>query len=372
MKYESEGAVSRRGLLAAGCAACLPGPASAAAAPTDLLLQPSPVTARGDRKLLTDIAAAGGALFAVGEMGLVLRSDNSGATWTQQPSPTSVMLSAVHFVTASDGWIAGHDGVILATRDGGRTWKLQFDGRGGDAQMLEAARALSAAASTDAAKEAAEDAVAAAERSVKAGPSRPLMGVRFLDQQAGFACGAFGQLFETNDAGERWRYIGERLSNPDALHLNGVFSTPEGEVLVAGEAGTVFRSRDRGQSWTRSEVGYRGYLYGILALPGNVRVAYGFKGNVFRSADGGDSWKPVIKPTAKTLVAGITFGDQAVLLDEDGQILLSLDGGQFFRPHGERLKLRRLSSFAHAGNNIVGVGAGGVAVRQFGAVDRKA
>ncbi|TAK84484.1 MAG: glycosyl hydrolase, partial [Aquabacterium sp.] len=107
----------------------------------DLLDLPGPATSRGAHKLLLDVGAGGPGLVAVGEMGLMLASADQGRTWTQQPSPSSVMYTGVSFVDARTGWAVGHDGVIVATTDGGRSWKRQFDGRKANEAVLAAARA---------------------------------------------------------------------------------------------------------------------------------------------------------------------------------------------------------------------------------------
>ncbi len=340
-----------------------------AAAPVDLLAAPAPATRQGARKLLVDVATAGKRLVAVGEFGLIVRSDDQGASWVQSPSPTSVMLTAVSFADERNGWAVGHDGVILATRDGGTSWAMQFNGQQGDPQMLEAARAQlertperagpEPGGATTTRRELAEDALASAEAAVKAGPSRPLFAVRFSDANNGFAAGAFGQLFHTADGGQHWAYIGDRIDNLEGLHLNSITLTPDGDVLVAAEAGTVFRSRDRGRTWARTAVGYKGYLYGVLALPKSVLVAYGFKGNAFRSADGGTSWTAVPSRSVKTIVAGTVRGEQALLIDEEGQLLVSSDAGESFKRTGERLRTKRLSAFVMSGDTLVAVGMGG-------------
>ncbi|WP_323122947.1 WD40/YVTN/BNR-like repeat-containing protein [Burkholderia alba] len=342
-----------------------------AEAPLDLLGTAAPVTRNGARKLLVDVTRAGKRLVAVGDMGLIVRSDDGGASWVQSPSPSSVMLTAVAFADERDGWAVGHDGVILSTQDGGATWRRQFDGRQGDAQMRVAARAalerLRAAPGADAKRrEQAEDAVAAAEQSIAGGPSRPLLGVRFFDAASGFAVGAFGQLFETADGGQHWNYIGDRLDNGEGLHLNGITLIPDGGVLIAAEAGVVFRSNDRGRTWSRGETGYKGYLYGVLALPDAVLLAYGFKGHAYRSVDGGRTWTAVRSGTDKSIVAGALGRDQApLLIDEEGQLLTSSDHAGSFHPVGARLSARRLSSFTLFGAqppSVATVGLGGIGI----------
>jgi photosystem II stability/assembly factor-like uncharacterized protein len=62
---------------------------------------------------LTGIARAGKRLVAVGERGIVVLSDDDGATWRQASVPVSVTLAAVQFPTPTQGWVVGHYGVVL-------------------------------------------------------------------------------------------------------------------------------------------------------------------------------------------------------------------------------------------------------------------
>lgn len=355
-----------------------PAPPGAAGA-ADLLATASPATHHGQRRLLVDVVNTGRRIVAVGEDGLVMVSQDDGQSWSQSPTPTSVMLTAVHFPTPQAGWAVGHDGVILATHDGGATWERQFDGWQGDQQMLVAARAqlarlpASQAGTSDNPSDQRmmlEDNLAGAEAAVEAGPSRPLLAVRFANERTGFAAGAFGQLFATDDAGRHWRYIGDRLDNPEGLHLNALTLTPDGHVYIAAEAGVVFTSPDMGRTWTRSATGYKGHLYGVLALPGDVLIAYGFNGHLFRSLDGGQAWKPVISATSRSFVAGTVLDGAALLLDEEGQLVRGTDQGEDWSPMGERLPVRRVGGMAlvlarwasparHLSFDVLTVGLGG-------------
>lgn len=362
--------------LCAAVVASEPPRSTGQAKPIDLLTQPAPATVHGARKLLTDIAQAGNRLVAVGEAGLALFSDDEGKTWRQAPTPTSVMLTSVSFATDKAGWAVGHDGVILATRDGGNTWQRQLDGRQADPLILTAVKAqldkLPPGNAEDPSPQRlqAEDAVAAAEAAIAAGPSRPLLAVRFFDADRGVAAGAFGQLFQTTDGGKQWAYIGDRLDNPEGLHLNGLTLTRDGQILIAAENGTVFASPDQGRTWTRSATGYNGYLYGVLALPGSGLTAYGFNGHVFRSVDGGANWKPVNSHSARSIVAAEAIPGGALLLNEEGQVLVSRDEGATFKPLGQRLPVKRLSGVALLKHNaLVTVGLGGAAVHSLDKVD---
>jgi len=64
-------------------------------------------------------------LWVVGEFGTIMASDDGGRTFRQQHAPIETTLSGVHFVDAQHGWAVGIDAVILRTADGGVTWSAQ-------------------------------------------------------------------------------------------------------------------------------------------------------------------------------------------------------------------------------------------------------
>lgn len=76
----------------------------------------------GATNQLGGVACPGDSLcFAVGfnGSGLVLRTDDAGATWQSQPVPASNPLNAVFFVDALRGWAVGDNGRIVHTGSGG-------------------------------------------------------------------------------------------------------------------------------------------------------------------------------------------------------------------------------------------------------------
>ena len=96
----------RRDLLAlsAGCAAfAILHPAVAAQREFAALRQPALKTSKLAGAAMLASAKAGRRLVCVGERGLVIYSDDGGATWQQADVPVSVTLTAVQFVTESLG-----------------------------------------------------------------------------------------------------------------------------------------------------------------------------------------------------------------------------------------------------------------------------
>lgn len=317
--------------LLVGAAALVPAPAAAA---LDLLALPALQSHKAAKGMLLAVASAGQRIVAAGERGIIVYSDDQGASWKQAQVPVSLTLTTLHFVSRDVGWAAGHDGVILRSVDGARTWHKQFDGNTANALILADLKARVAAASgqAPAVVEALENALADAESGASFGPSMPLLGLWFRDAANGLAVGAFGQLFQTADGGQTWACRNGRIGNPEGLHYNSIAQMADGSLMIAGEGGKLRRSRDGGASWETFDTGYRGHLYGALTLAGsNKIVAYGFAGSVLTSLDDGKTWGSAPKRLNKALVGGfVQAGGELVLAAGDGQLLRSRDQGMTF------------------------------------------
>lgn len=74
--------------------------------------------------------------FVCGEFGTVLATSDGGRTWRKLPVGTEKTLFGVSFSTPERGWVVGIDGLVLRTRDGGKTWDVQR-GRMGTGDLEE-------------------------------------------------------------------------------------------------------------------------------------------------------------------------------------------------------------------------------------------
>ncbi len=64
--------------------------------------------------------------WGVGQLGLILRTEDGGETWTQQANSKQaqgVQIFAVQAVDANRAWAIGEWGTRILTEDGGRTWQ---------------------------------------------------------------------------------------------------------------------------------------------------------------------------------------------------------------------------------------------------------
>jgi len=309
---------------------------------TDPAARPSIIAPLASKSLLVDLAWAGQRVFAVGERGHVLHSDDAGATWTQVQVPGSANLTAVHFPDDRHGCAVGHIEMILCTSDGGASWKLAH---------------------------------------FSPENTQPLLDVWFADAERGLAIGAYGVIYSTTDGGGVWSQVpfepaplpGAARVEPEAedmeaevdlgfeFHLNAIARGPGQRLYLAAEAGRLFRSDDDGTSWRELPSPYDGSFHGLLPLDGDALLAFGLRGNLFRSDDGGSSWQAIETGTTALLNAGCRVNaDTVVIAGMAGVILVSHDGGRRFTLTQQDDR-RAISAIVPAGDGeLIVAGEGGV------------
>ena len=225
------------------------------------------------RMLLLDGAVVGAEIVAVGERGTILRSCDRARTWQTVASPTPATLTAVAFAPdASHGWAVGHDAIILATADAGRTWAKSHQGENLQDSFLD---------------------------------------VLALDAQRAIAVGAYGLCVVTADSGKTWT---RRKILEDDRHLNRLSRGPTGTLYLAGERGALLRSADDGANWTAIAAPYDGSFYGILPLDQRTLVAHGLRGRAYRSVDDGASWSPLAIETPALLATALKLKSNFIVL----------------------------------------------------------
>jgi len=324
-------------LLGAGFAV----PGQAADQPARLAAVQSPLASKA---LLTDSARAGNRIVAVGTYGNIVYSDDGGEHWQQAAQvPTQVLLTAVTFVDERNGWAAGHDSLILRTRDGGVNWTIAY-----------------------------QDPVPEGD------VPKPILDIRFADPLHGVAVGAFAFMLVTADGGEHWQVI-DTADLYDLLEAAGLEPEPnfnaiaprDDGFLIAGELGTLLFYQPGAapgngapdipaSPWRILNSPYRGSFFGVDVLRSGELLIYGLRGHCYRSRDDGDSWAEIPTDTTANLYATAETNAGDLIVAGAGGTLLRLrsgSGGVERIPYGgfngfasvQRLDDRHLLLFGDAG-----------------------
>lgn len=296
--------------------------------PATLIAEPAPLAARS---LILDLADGPGRAIAVGERGHILVSEDR-REWRQVENvPTRSSLTGVAIV-GERAWAVGHDGVILASTDGGLTWTRQR------------------AQPYDPALDDLHNGV-------------PLLDVWFADETNGIAIGAYALMLKTSDGGaswtqqtlpagdaaaaadpeaaavpaddaaadgagdeadDSWTFSDEDLALEEETdpHLNAIARTGDGSLFIVAERGAAYRSTDAGATWQRITLPYQGSMFGVIGYDGRHVLAFGLRGHAFESNDLGDNWTEVETGTELSLMGGAGWaGGGAALVGANGIVL---------------------------------------------------
>jgi photosystem II stability/assembly factor-like uncharacterized protein len=336
---------------------------AAAAGFVDVLDTPARMTPLATKTLMQAVARAGDRLVAVGQRGHIVVSSDGGTSWKQSPVPVSSDLAAVFFVDARNGWVVGHDGVVLHTEDAGDTWQLQLDGRKANELIVAAMkRKVEAEPTSEQAKKLLDEAMRYSEQ----GPDKPLLDVWFADASNGFVVGAYNLIFRTSDGGRTWTPWFDRTDNPKFFNLYAI-SAVAGELYIAGESGLLMKLDPGAQRFKALSTPYTGSFFGLAAAKTSV-LAFGLRGNVFRSDDAGKTWIKVDAGLPAAVAAATrTSSDATLLADVGGRVVISEDGGRTFKSMTLKQPVP-VTGIADAGNGRLALaGPRGVAITDIAA-----
>jgi len=300
---------------------------SQASAYVDVLDLPAKVSPLAVNGPLSGLTRAGARLVAVGQRGHILYSDDGAQHWQQATVPVSADLNAVTFPSATEGWAVGGDGVVLHSNDGGATWSKQLDGREIGTLMVKHYQAL---ADAEPRNEQWPLLVAEGERLAQQGADKPLLDVWFTNEHVGYVIGVFNLILRTQNGGQSWTPFQDRTDNPQGFHLNAIASTGDA-LYIAGEQGLLLKWDELQQRFAAVHTPYQGSFFGVLGRPGEV-LAYGLRGNVLRSTDGGQNWEAMDSGLHVSITAGV--------IDAQGNYRLFTQGGQMLISQGSGAHLR--------------------------------
>jgi photosystem II stability/assembly factor-like uncharacterized protein len=249
-------------------------------------------------------------------------------------------LIAVFFTSADKGWIAGDNGYLAITNDGGKNWTKQDIGttesineiyfRNDDNGYLVAGKKMFI--TKDAGQSWRET------RIYKSGDFKSLspefLSIRFADKKRGIVIGSLlnqqekvvdSLVMRTEDGGETWQRI-VVPSKKELYHLDFVGSS---KCWIVGDDGLILNSYNGGESFQTQKSGTALDLYNVDFRDENEGYIVGSKGTILRTENGGANWESLKTIYPMTLMR-VDFADDknGVIVGYEGTILRSTDKGK--------------------------------------------
>lgn len=262
----------------------------------------------------------------------VFRSEDAGKTWVSYDVP-NIDIEDSFFQTDKIGHVAGLNGVIQKTQDGGQTWypteitglvpsdffrivfvndslgfatqehsDLYFTTDGGESWAEKSGLPEAGYDITFVNEE--TGFIVGDHGSIQkisfspltlesvsgnvSGYRRNLYGVSFVDQNIGFATGQFGRIIKTSNGGQTWTTYAPTHGKIDQVQ---VVSDSVGYALRGYD---IYKTDDHGVSWKQLSIPSGvGFTYPIDFVSEEIGYAIGRSGNsnsVYKTKDGGLTW----------------------------------------------------------------------------------
>jgi photosystem II stability/assembly factor-like uncharacterized protein len=267
----------------------------AGAAPDSPKIRPAEPTTAATRAMILSSARAGKRIVAVGDHGIVLLSDTDGADFRQAKSvPVRSTLTAVFFLDEKTGWAVGQWGVVLRTDDAGENWMLQRYDTSVDQPLFsvwfrdrERGYAVGLWAllitTVDGGRTWTQVTLPPPPGRKKA--DRNLLKIFANRMGTLFVAAEQGMILKSYD-GENWTYVntGYKGSFWTGIVLNN------GTILVGGLRGTIYRSIDDGGSWREAKLEFKSSITDFAEAGGKVYAA-ALDGVFLESDDHGATFK---------------------------------------------------------------------------------
>ena len=216
--------------------------------------------------------------WAVGVHNLLLATSDGGNSW--KPERPNVQrdgnLYGIAFVDAQHGWIVGSGGVIRVTANGGRTWTAERAGSGAD-----------------------------------------LVHVQFTDRFHGWITTENGEILSTSNGGTTWKRVYASSAGDNEQVANVMFLTPQ-LGWIAGSRddgfsnhGLITKTTDGARSWTAIDVKqFDDVRFGDVDFTDNRRGwVTGYQGELWYSDDGGAHWGSRTSPAPGERIYAMVFRD---------------------------------------------------------------
>lgn len=239
----------------------------------------------------TDIQFIDNEGWVIGSRGLILRTKDKGKTWTISKWG-DFNLNNIRMINSQKGFISANSGIILITENGGKDWNV-YDAKD---------------------------------------PSLNFKSISFNDT-IGIITANKGRILYSTDSGQNWtlRTINESRRKNKLVDLNSAFFIDKNKVWIAGNDGIILHSNDGGTTWYPGKFKEYNY-YAVMFLNSNEGFIAGENGIIINTEDGGSSWKSKTLPAYK-INRLINASGSLWAIGNGGIIQKSVDSGKSW--HGK-------------------------------------
>lgn len=238
--------------------------------------------------------------WVAGDNGYLASTIDGGKTWTKYPLNTTEDINEIYFLNEKNGYLVAGRKMFL-TSDGGTTWRETTIYRPGDFRN----------------------------------GTPEFLSIRFADKKYGYIVGSLlnrngdvidSLLMRTDDEGLTWR---RQIAPTKAAELFHLDFSGNSHGWIVGDKGVIMATTDRGETWRLQNSGTTRALFSVDFRDDKEGYAVGGGGTILKTNDGGQRWETVATPHKSTLKR-VDFADDKSgwIVGFNGTLLRSQDRGR--------------------------------------------
>lgn len=267
-------------------------------------------------------------IVGVGYASSVIKTEDGGFSWKSgsivADNYISQQLWGINFVDSNVGWVAGTDGFIAKTTNGGNSWIIQ------GASMT----------------------------------NKWLKDIWAYDENNAWIVGNEGVILKSENGGDSWLIQGEGVTSNDLYGIDGL---NQNQLAIVGNKNTFLYTSDGGQTWQVSSHNLaENYKIQALNIVDEFHAwAVGTSGVILFSPDMGINWSRQDSLTTLAL-DDVHFKDDSTgyLVGQSGTIFETTNGGATWTQLAQGITEQNLKAIEITEDNkIFACGYGGVVVR---------
>jgi photosystem II stability/assembly factor-like uncharacterized protein len=199
-------------------------------------------------------------------------------------------FTSVYFTDPSTGYVAGHDGILLKTTDGGTIWTF-----------------------------------------LSSGTQETLASLFFTDANTGFMVGGYN-IYKTTNGGTSWNF----MFNANTSLYSIFFPDPNTGYAVGGNLnnGIIAKTTDGGTNWTVHPMGTPYELRSVYFIDSTTGYTVGHYGTILKTTNGGFpvgiNAKEPVPPSLKLYPNPASLSLFIEMADKGTLVVLNLSGTLLF------------------------------------------
>lgn len=223
------------------------------------------------------------------------------ADWVKQNLNTLAWLHDVYFLNEKSGWIAGSNGTLFATSDGGKTWKKEKTATEDNIRQVYFSNEFTGwllcernifnrgANSSSYILKTTNGGIDWEKQEFEEIKRERIVKLFFNSENQGFAIGESGAFYALRETEEKWK---RQISPVKYLLLDGTFTDTKNGIIV-GASGSIFFTEDSGATWKPSSIfgQPKAKFNSVYFLDPKNGWTVGTEGKIFQTGNGGKTWR---------------------------------------------------------------------------------